>query len=69
MVVEIGLITPPVGMNVFSISNMPENATNNETFIGILPFLVSDLLRIMLLLCKRGLKALFPVEYQMSKIT
>lgn len=49
MVVEIGLITPPVGMNVFIISSMAKDVPMKESFIGIVPFLVSDLLRIALL--------------------
>ena len=49
MVVEIGLITPPVGMNVYIISSMAKDTPMKETFKGIVPFLVSDLLRILLL--------------------
>lgn len=54
MVVEIGLITPPVGMNVFVINSLAKDVPMKETFRGVLPFLASDLLRIVLL-------ALFPV--------
>ena len=46
MVVEIGLITPPVGMNVFIISNMAKDVPMKETFKYIIPFLISDLIRI-----------------------
>ncbi len=49
MVVEIGLITPPVGMNVFIISSMAKEVPMKETFKGIVPFLASDMLRIALL--------------------
>ena len=49
MVVEIGLITPPVGLNVFIISSMAKDTSMKETFKGIVPFLLSDLLRIALL--------------------
>ena len=49
MVVEIGLITPPVGLNVFIVSNMAKDTPMNETFKGIVPFLISDVLRIALL--------------------
>jgi TRAP-type C4-dicarboxylate transport system permease large subunit len=48
MVVEIGLITPPVGMNVYIISSMAKDISMKETFKGIIPFLASDLLRILL---------------------
>ena len=49
MVVEIGLITPPVGMNVFIISSFAKDVPMKETFKGIVPFLTSDLLRIALI--------------------
>ena len=49
MVVEIGLITPPVGMNVFIISSMARDVPMIETFKGIVPFLASDLLRVVLI--------------------
>ncbi|MDP3423629.1 MAG: TRAP transporter large permease [Burkholderiaceae bacterium] len=47
MVVEIGLITPPVGMNVFIINSMEKNTPMKETFKFVLPFLASDVLRII----------------------
>jgi C4-dicarboxylate transporter DctM subunit len=49
MVVEIGLITPPVGMNVFIISGMTRSVPMVEIFKAVVPFLVSDLLRVALL--------------------
>lgn len=49
MVVEIGLITPPVGMNVFIISSMAKDVPMKEIFKYVMPFLASDLLRIILL--------------------
>jgi len=55
MVVEIGLITPPVGMNVYIISSMAKDTPMKETFIGIAPFLLSDLLRTALLVFVPGL--------------
>lgn len=50
MVVEIGLITPPVGMNVYIISSMARDVPMLDTFKGVVPFLVSDLLRVVLLM-------------------
>ena len=46
MVVEIGLITPPVGMNVFLITSMAKDVPMKDTFNFVMPFLASDLLRI-----------------------
>lgn len=49
MVVEIGLITPPVGMNVFIISSMTKDVPMKDIFRYIMPFLASDILRILLI--------------------
>jgi C4-dicarboxylate transporter, DctM subunit len=49
MVVEIGLITPPVGMNVFIINSMAKDVPMRDTFKYVMPFLASDLLRITLI--------------------
>jgi C4-dicarboxylate transporter DctM subunit len=50
MVVEIGLVHPPVGMNVFIINRLARDVPLTETFKGVMPFLASDLVRIVLLL-------------------
>jgi tripartite ATP-independent transporter DctM subunit len=50
MVVEIGLVHPPVGMNVYIINRLAKDVPLTETFKGVMPFLASDLLRIILLL-------------------
>ena len=49
MVVEIGLITPPVGMNVYIINSMARDVPMVETFRGVAPFLISDGVRVTLL--------------------
>jgi C4-dicarboxylate transporter, DctM subunit len=50
MVVEIGLVHPPVGMNIYIINSLAKDTPLTETFKGVLPFLASDLARITLLL-------------------
>jgi len=55
MVVEIGLITPPVGMNVFIISSMARNVPMTEIFKYVIPFVASDILRIILLVFVPGI--------------
>ena len=50
MVVEIGLVHPPVGMNVFIINRLARDVPLVETFKGVMPFLASDLVRTTLLL-------------------
>src|SRR5664279_3778622 len=50
MVVEIGLVHPPVGMNVYVINRLAKSVPLSETFKGVMPFLLSDFLRIAVLL-------------------
>lgn len=50
IVVEVGMITPPVGMNVFIINKLAGDVPMKETFKGVLPFLASDFARVALLL-------------------
>lgn len=50
MVVEIGLVHPPVGMNVFIINRLARDVPLVETFKGVMPFLASDFIRIGVLL-------------------
>jgi C4-dicarboxylate transporter DctM subunit len=54
MVVEIGLVHPPVGMNVYIINRLAGDVPLVETFKGVIPFLISDFIRIVLLV-------LFPI--------
>jgi TRAP-type C4-dicarboxylate transport system permease large subunit len=49
-VVEIGLIAPPVGLNVYVVSSFARDVPMAETYRGVLPFLASDVVRIALLL-------------------
>ncbi len=46
MVVEIGLVHPPVGMNVYIINRLAKDVPLTETFKGVIPFLASDFIRI-----------------------
>jgi C4-dicarboxylate transporter, DctM subunit len=49
MVVEIGLVHPPVGLNIFVINSLARDVPMMETFKGVIPFLLSDFLRVILL--------------------
>jgi len=49
IVVEVGLITPPIGMNVFVIRAFAPDVPMAATFRGVAPFLISDAIRIALL--------------------
>ncbi|SEA72216.1 TRAP transporter large permease [Rubrimonas cliftonensis] len=49
IVVEVGLITPPVGMNLFIINAMARETPIRATWGGVLPFVTTDIARIALL--------------------
>ncbi len=49
IVVEVGLITPPVGMNLFVIQSMAPDIPIRDTYRGVMPFVISDMLRVVLL--------------------
>jgi C4-dicarboxylate transporter, DctM subunit len=49
IVVEVGLITPPVGMNLFVINSMAPDISIRETYRGVWPFVASDLTRVVIL--------------------
>ncbi|MGE0502921.1 MAG: TRAP transporter large permease [Rhizobiaceae bacterium] len=49
IVVEVGLITPPVGMNLFVINSMARDTPIGSTYRGVLPFVASDIVRTVLL--------------------
>jgi len=50
MVAEIGLVTPPMCMNLFIIQKLASDTPHIETAKRVLPFLASDLVRIVLLM-------------------
>ena len=50
MTVELGLIHPPVGMNVFVIKSVVKEVSFSTIFKGVLPFIVTDILRLVILI-------------------
>ena len=60
IVVELGLITPPVGMNVFVMHAMAEDIPMSETFKGVMPFFGAELLRVLLLVAFPGIVLWLP---------
>ncbi|MFP7674816.1 TRAP transporter large permease [Marivita sp. S0852] len=49
VVIEISLITPPVGLNVFILKGVVGNVSTGTIFKGVTPFWVADLLRLALI--------------------
>jgi tripartite ATP-independent transporter DctM subunit len=60
IVVELGLITPPVGMNVFVISALARDTPMIETFKGVMPFFAAELLRVGILVAFPALTLWLP---------
>jgi tripartite ATP-independent transporter DctM subunit len=50
MTVELGLIHPPVGMNVFVIKSVVQDVSFMTIFKGVIPFILTDLLRLIILI-------------------
>ena len=49
--VEIGMITPPIGMNVFVMKSLVRDEVSITTiFRGVIPFLAADMIRLILLI-------------------
>jgi C4-dicarboxylate transporter, DctM subunit len=49
-VVEIGLISPPVGMNLFVLKTLLPQVTTGAVFRGVLPFMAADVIRLAILI-------------------
>lgn len=46
MVMEIGMITPPIGINVFVIHGVAKNIPLSRIYAGIVPYLLADIVRL-----------------------
>lgn len=60
IVLEVGLITPPVGLNVFVLKSAAPNVPLSIIFRGIWPFLIAALLAIILLMVFPSIALLIP---------
>jgi TRAP-type C4-dicarboxylate transport system permease large subunit len=50
VITEIGLIHPPLGLNVFVLTSLLPEIPASEIFKGLIPFLIADLLRLLLMI-------------------
>ncbi len=64
MTVELGLITPPVGMNVFVINSIARKISLPTIFRGVLPFVAADLVRLVILVALPGIVLWLPRTMQ-----
>lgn len=62
MTVGFGLLAPPVGLNVYVVNSMAKDVPIAESYRGVMPFLMSDVIRTLLLLFFPGI-SLWLVKY------
>ena len=62
MTTGFGLLAPPVGLNVYVVNGMAKDVPISESYKGVMPFLISDTLRSLLLLMFPGV-SLWLVKY------
>ena len=60
VVIEISLITPPIGLNVFVLNAMLPDVKLTEIFRGVMPFVGADIIRIALIIFIPGLSLFLP---------
>ena len=60
MVIEIGLITPPIGINVFVVYGMAKTVPLKTIFKGIIPFFIADIVRLAILTVFPGIVLWLP---------
>ncbi len=60
VVTEISLITPPIGMNVFTLSAMLPDVPTKTIFIGVTPFWTVDIIRLALLVFIPSISLILP---------
>ena len=58
--VEVGMITPPFGLNLFLINAMAKDVPMGETYMGVLGFCAMDLLRVIALVLVPALALWLP---------
>jgi C4-dicarboxylate transporter, DctM subunit len=59
-VVEIGMISPPVGMNVFVLRSVLPDVPTSAIWRGVMPFLIADLFRLALLIAVPSITLFLP---------
>jgi TRAP-type C4-dicarboxylate transport system permease large subunit len=60
VVVEIGLITPPFGINLFVLKSLQPDQPIGRIMKGVLPFVTADLIKIILLVAFPAIALLLP---------
>ena len=63
VVLELGMITPPFGINVFVLHGMRGDVPLGQIYRGVVPFLIADLLRLGLLVSVPTLSLWLPRQF------
>ncbi|MCB1336065.1 MAG: TRAP transporter large permease [Maritimibacter sp.] len=58
--IEMGMITPPVGLNVFVVRNVAQDVSLATVFRGVMPFLVAMILCLALIIAIPGIALIVP---------
>ena len=62
LLIELGLITPPVGLNIFVLTSLVDRIDLREAFIGVLPFVVAIIAVALLLLAFPQIATFLPSQ-------
>ena len=60
IVVELGLITPPIGINVFTVKSVIPDVDLTRIFVGVVPFVIADLIVLGLIFLVPALAIFLP---------
>jgi tripartite ATP-independent transporter DctM subunit len=60
IVVELGLITPPIGINVFTVKSVIPDVDLGKIYAGVVPFVIADLVVLVLIFLIPGIAILLP---------
>lgn len=58
--VELGLISPPVGMNLFMVKSVATQVSMRQIMVGVLPFIAADIVRLAILILVPGIVLFLP---------
>lgn len=60
IVIEMGMITPPVGLNVFVVRGVAGDVPLSTIFAGVVPFLIAMILTLLLIIAFPGIALMIP---------
>jgi len=60
IVVELGVITPPFGLNLFMLKSITCDVTTREIYRGVVPFILADIVKLALLIAVPALVLWLP---------